>query len=102
MVGRPSVKSVAEDPEGALENGDTSIAIHASPDEVESPVEDDEDRRTIQGVVVDGESVQEGKTVANGLGVNDEARQGPIEKPLHATTTPLPTVNHSAVVSNVG
>jgi len=75
VVGRPSVKSVAETPEGGLENGDAStVASHGS---VEETGEDDEDRRTIRGVVLDGDAEQKAK---NSHSVNGEAPPGQKEK----------------------
>lgn len=103
VVGRPSVKSVAETPEGGFENGDASAVAHTASDEAEGTIDDDEDRRTIRAVDIDDEAVQEGKEVANGHGMNDGAHQ-PIEKPLHqiARAAPLPTSTPSTVLSNVG
>jgi hypothetical protein len=77
VVGRPSVKSVDETPEGGLENGDASIVAFRSPSDESG--EDEEDRRTIRGVVIEGEP-QVGKKPANGHSVNGEARLGQKEK----------------------
>ncbi|KIM84680.1 hypothetical protein PILCRDRAFT_818278 [Piloderma croceum F 1598] len=76
IVGRPSVKSVAETSEG-LENGDASAA---APPHSETG-DDDEDRQTIRGVVMESEPMQEGKEPANGQSVvNGEARPWQKEK----------------------
>lgn len=99
VVVRPSVKSVAETPEGDLENGDAS-AVACPSDEAEGLVDDDDDRRTIRGVDINEEVVQEGKITANGDGVNDGARR-PIEKPMHRMTTVLPPPTASTVLSDV-
>jgi UV radiation resistance-associated gene protein len=81
IVGRPSVKSVAETSEGGLENGDApTAASHSASDETS---DDDEDRQTIRGVVMESEPVQEGKEPANINGqsvVNGEARPWQKEK----------------------
>lgn len=82
VVGRPSVKSVDETAEGDLENGDALAASENSSDQVGGSVaeDDDEDRRTIRGVAVDGEPRQEGKQVTNGHGANADASQREQEK----------------------
>lgn len=100
VVGRPSVKSVAETPEVGFEDGDASAVGHPSSDEVEGTTDDDEDRRTIRGVDIDDEVLQEGKPVTNGHGTSNGARS--IEKSLHQTAAPLPTPTSSTVVSNTG
>ena len=69
------MKSVVESPESGLENGDASTVASYSP--TDETGEDDEDRRTIRGVVLEGESEQGGKRSANGPGVNGA---GPKEK----------------------
>jgi len=66
VVGRPSVKSVPEDSEGGSENGEAStIASHH-----DETGEDDEDRRTIRGVVSDGTPDQKGEKPGKGHTVN--------------------------------
>jgi len=96
VVGRPSVKSVAETSEGGLENGDASAASHSPSDE--DAGNDDEDRRTIRGVVMESEPVQEGKDPANGHSVNGEARPWQKEKTLD-DTPPLRSI--PSLTSNV-
>ena len=81
VVGHPSVKSVAETPEGGLENGDASTDVSHSvfTDEIG---EDDEDRLTIRGVVLENGPEQEAKTPPNGHSVISEARTHQKEKPI--------------------
>jgi UV radiation resistance-associated gene protein len=80
VVGRPTVKSVAETSEGGLENGNASAAVsHNISDEIG---DDDEDRRTIRGDTTEGEPEQELKRLANGHSINVEPRQGRKEKSL--------------------
>jgi len=89
VVGRPSVKSVDETPEGGLGNGDASIVPFHSPASDETG-EDDEDRRTIRGVDMEGEPQQEGKKPANGHSLNGEARLGQKEKSLNDAISKSP------------
>jgi len=66
--GRPSAKSVPGISEGSDEIGDAMTTSDDSGD-------DEEDRRTVRGVIVDTESEGEGKRIMNGHGVEHGAQE---------------------------
>jgi hypothetical protein len=96
---RPSVKTVTEAPEGPQENGD--ILVIPPPQnsgEQDESGEDDEDRRTIRGVVLDRNEDQEheGKSVVNGHG-HENGSGEPVQREKHGDVsltfaTPPPPV----------
>lgn len=81
---RPSGKPVTGTSEDGMTNGDPStLASHTTPSEQDESAEDDEDRRTIRGVVMD-DTEDEGKPLENGNA------QHPKEKTANGETSSSP------------